>query len=575
VKPIRAPWAVVFAVTAASALAAQQPRDNPANVASGTAVVAGQVLTRDAESRPLRKSIVTLRSDDGRVWRTAITDDGGAFAFAGLPAGRYGLEASRRGWPSISYGASRPHQRGTRIEVGNGQRVDDIVIRMPRGAVLTGSMVDHTGRPLAHAPVVALRFMYVNGERRLSRYREDHTDDRGIFRLYGLAAGEYFVASAGVPMAFSDVDVIHPTGEVDVRRAREAELRGSRVDALPWTTVGYAPVYFPGTPFRAQAMLVTVAAGEERSALDFEVVPAQVLNVQGMVSPPRGLGVRNVAVVLRATVDEAAGGYAGDDRRTVARPDGSFVFSSVPPGAYDLFARVVQDDGTVLWAASALTVAGDHAPRVLMSLRPALTLSGRVAFEGESLPEASAIRIALQELPAGEAVAASVDRSGDFVIDGLVPGRYRVAASIGGARQAPGWSVKSFVINGGETLEAIVDLRSSSAGAVVTFTDRYATLSGTVQTSAGRAARQHFVVVFPADPRLWVRLSRRIHAVRPFSDGRYLVDDLAPGEYFLTAIGDVEDGEWLDRTVLQRLAAVALQIEVSEGERLVKDLRVE
>ena len=576
-----APWTFALVVTAASALLAQQPRDNRAPVPEGTAGLAGRVVTRDADSRPLRKTIVTLRSDDGRLHRTAITDDGGAFACGGLPAGRYALDASRRGWPTIAYGANRPHQRGTRIDVADGQQVRDITIRMPRGAVLTGSVVDHTGRPMAHAAVLALRFMYLHGERRLTRYREDYTDERGVYRLYGLAAGEYLVASGGVPSAFENLGTIYATGEADVRRI--LELEGSRGYArpgqdlhVPSTTVGYVPVYYPGTPMRAQALAIALAAGEERSALDFEIAPAQALAVQGLVDRPPGLPpALSVRLALRAAGDEASGGYVGDERETAATPGGSFTFASVPPGTYDLTASVTQEGTTVLWASSSLTVMGDHAPRLLLSLRPALTLSGRVAFEGDAAPDVAGARIALQHLPAGESIAAAIDPSGEFAISGLVPGRYRVAASFRGQARSRSWSVKSFVVNGADAVESVLDLRASVAGAVVTFTDRYATLSGTVQNAAGRGTPEHFVVVFPADPRLWSPGSRRIQAVRPFSDGRYVIEHLAPGEYLLAAAGDIEEGEWADRALLQRLAGSALRFAVAEGQRQVRDVRIE
>lgn len=573
--------ALVLVAIAVTALGAQHPRDNRAPGPEGTALLAGRVVTRDAGARPLRKVIVTLRSDDGRQHRTIITDDGGTFGFAGLPSGRYALEASRRGWPTIAFGAARPHQRGTRVEVAEGQRVDGLTIRMPRGAVLAGSVVDHTGRALAHASVLALRYTYIGGERRLTRYRQDQTDDRGIYRLYGLAAGEYLVAVAGAPTAFEDAGIIHANGEADVRMIMEIERAGyarpkQDLFVAP-TTVGYAPIFYPGTPIRTQATTVSLSAGEERSGLDFEVAPAQALAVQGLVDRPRGLppavGVR---LSLRTAGDEAAIGYVGDERTTAATPGGAFTFANVPPGTYELSAHVAQEGTTTHWASSALTVVGDHAPRMLLSLRPALTLSGRVAFEGDPA-DVSAVRLSLQRLPAEESVAASADESGEFVVNGLVPGRYRVAVSVGGRREARArtWSVKSFVVNGAEILEAPLDLRTSVAGALVTFTDRYGMLAGTVLDGAGRGAPEQFVVVFPADPRQWSPWSRRIQAVRPFSDGRYVVEHLAPGEYLLAVVADIEDGEWADRTLLQRLAGTALRFDVAEGQRVVKDLRVQ
>jgi uncharacterized protein (DUF2141 family) len=573
----------VLAAAASAAVLAQQPRDNRAAPEDGTGALTGRVLTHDAEGRPLRKAVVTLRSDDGRTHRTAITDDGGAFRFDALPAGRYGLDASRRGWPTIAYGAARPHQRGTRIEVADGQRIGDLTLRLPRGAVLTGSVVDHTGRPMAHAAILALRFMYIHGERRLARYRVEQTDDRGFYRIYGLAAGEYLVATAGPPSAFENVGTIHATGEADVRRIQELPGPGgyARVFVDP-AIVGFAPVYYPGTPFRAQALPMTLAAGEERGGLDFTVAPAQALTVQGLVDRPRGLPPAAAVRVALRTKDDELASYVGDERSTAATPGGlsslssSFSFASVPPGTYDVLATLEQNGVTALWSSTELTVTGEHAPRVLMSLRPALTLTGRVSFEGDAAPDVSAVRVALQRLPIGDSHVASLDASGAFAIGGLVPGRYRLSASVGGSREPRRpWSAKSFVVNKAEMLEAPLDLRSSLAGAVVTLTDRYATLSGTVLNSAGRGAPEYFVVVFPADPRLWTPLSRRIHAVRPSSEGRYLVEHLPPGAYGLAVVADIEEGEWLDRMLLQRLAGGALKFEVSEGERLVRDVRVQ
>jgi protocatechuate 3,4-dioxygenase beta subunit len=95
---IRARSPLVFFLVAGAtyALAAQQPRDNRARTREGTATLSGRVVTRDGDGRPLRKTIVMLRSDDGRMQRTAITDDAGAFTFDALPAGRYGVDARLR-----------------------------------------------------------------------------------------------------------------------------------------------------------------------------------------------------------------------------------------------------------------------------------------------------------------------------------------------------------------------------------------------------------------------------------------------------------------------------------------------
>jgi Carboxypeptidase regulatory-like domain len=571
--------AVLLLIAAVSGLLAQQPRDNSAGAHAGSALIAGRVVTRDVEGRPLRKAIVAVTSDDARVHRTAITDDRGGFAFDGLPVGRYEILASRRGWPSISYGASRPHQPGTRINLADGQRMVDITVRMPRGAILTGSIVDQSGHPLAQSDVVALRLVYEHGERRFTRYAVSTTDDRGVYRLYGLAAGDYAVATtSAVPEALRAVDLIYPSDSVDVTRSVSA-LRGYArpADGSPiLTTVGYAPVYYPGTSFRSQAVLVSVGAGEERAGLDFEVAHAQTLSLQGTVHAPRDVPRQAVTVTLRASIDDATGGYGADERQTVASRDGRFTFPRVPPGRYELAARVTQSGVTALWGETGVTVAGDHAPALLLSLRPALTLSGHVRFEGDSAtPSASQIRLSLEPLfERGGAVAAVVGAAGDFTIGQLVPGRYRIVSTIVGTRGGS-WALKSAVVNGGDALDAPLEIRASSSGALVRFGDRPANLSGSVLNAAGQPEPEQFVVLFSTNPRLWFPMSRRIRAVRPASDGRYEVDNLAPGEYFVITVKDIDDGEWFDREWLQRRAGSSARISIAEGNRLVRDFRTE
>ena len=90
--------------------------------------------------------------------------------------------------------------------------------------------------------------------------------------------------------------------------------------------------------------------------------------------------------------------------------------------------------------------------------------------------------------------------------------------------------------------------------ATITFADRLAQLSGTVQDAAGRAAPDYTIVLFPAEPALWVAQSRRLQGVRPSADGAYVIRNLPAGNYFVAAVDDVEPGEWFDPAFLQRLA---------------------
>ena len=96
---------------------------------------------------------------------------------------------------------------------------------------------------------------------------------------------------------------------------------------------------------------------------------------------------------------------------------------------------------------------------------------------------------------------------------------------------------------GRDTLDTPVDLREGTDGAVITFTDRITELSGTIQDASGQPAPEYHVVVFARDKAYWAAQSRRIRTARPGVDGKYVMPNLPPGEYLMTAVTDMEPGE--------------------------------
>ena len=100
---------------------------------------------------------------------------------------------------TTAYGAKRPLRPGTAVLLSPGQRVD-LQIRLVRGAVITGVLLDNTGQPAVGTTVRAMRYAMQNGERRLVPGRSSAaTDDKGEYRIYGLAPGDYVVGASWRP----------------------------------------------------------------------------------------------------------------------------------------------------------------------------------------------------------------------------------------------------------------------------------------------------------------------------------------------------------------------------------------
>jgi hypothetical protein len=53
-----------------------------------------------------------------------------------------------------------------------------------------------------------------------------------------------------------------------------------------------------------------------------------------------------------------------------------------------------------------------------------------------------------------------------------------------------------------------------------------------------------------------------------------MLRDLPAGDYRLTAVTDVEPGEWYDPNFLSQLVQVSIPISLREGEKKVQDIKV-
>ncbi|MEI6245701.1 MAG: carboxypeptidase regulatory-like domain-containing protein [Acidobacteriota bacterium] len=195
----RAHLLLLIVLTSGIALAAQKPARDAASVApaTGTAAIGGVLVAADT-GKPVRRARVNLLSREPRVTRSAITDTQGRFLFVDLPAGEFALSASQPGYLDVTYGQKRPGAGGlgTPIHVVDHQRVDRLSLRIPRGGVLTGTVLDDNNDPVFGAQVRAFRYVMRTGERTLEPEGTGRTDDRGSYRIPALPPGDYIVTSS-------------------------------------------------------------------------------------------------------------------------------------------------------------------------------------------------------------------------------------------------------------------------------------------------------------------------------------------------------------------------------------------
>ncbi len=593
---------LLAAITTGRSAAAQTPgRDAAKAVQTGTAIIDGIVVTDDADARPLRRVRVAVMTSDRQVGRTTVTDDGGRFSFATLPAGRYMLSANKQGYVPTSYGARRPNRPGTALVLADAQRVTGLTLRMTRGSVISGIIVDQNGDPFSGANVSVMRNAFVGtGQRTLVPVNSAQSDDRGQYRVWGLPAGDYVVSAnpgfisptRDTEIArLTDADVKRAVSEVAAGSARPGAVANTPADPGPRArTVGYAAVFYPGTPVASQALTIKLGVAEERTGVDFPLSLVPTSKVEGTIVVPEGVSPQTVSVQM---VGSNPQGMALDMfRRAAPSADGFFFFAGVPPGPYALVAQALPPASRATpspgparpthWARADITLDGQDLAGVSLTLQPGMIIAGTIQLLGNSArpPELTRMRINLLPVQAPGEVSLSQtqiqpDASGSFLIAGVTPGRYRLMANIPSARpDTVVWQLKSSVINGRDTLDVPVDLRESTDSAVITFTDQVTELNGMVQDAGGQPAPEYTLVVFARDKTHWTAQSRRIRITRPAADGKYVMPGLPPGEYLMTAVTDLEPGEQFDPAFLELLSRSAIALTIGDGEKKTQDLRL-
>jgi hypothetical protein len=167
------------------------------------------------------------------------------------------------------------------------------------------------------------------------------------------------------------------------------------------------------------------------------------------------------------------------------------------------------------------------------------------------------------------------DAEGRFTIDAVPTGVFRHTGGGQGIRTPiGGWWLKSIAMDGRELLDRPLEIRQGSDNVDVTLSNRASSLSGAARDAQGAPSPGAFVVVFSTDSATWFVNSRRVAGVRAGSDGTYSIRNLPAGEYFVAATHDLEQGEWFDPLVLQRLVAGAMRIALGADEQKTMDVIV-
>jgi Carboxypeptidase regulatory-like domain len=599
----------------------------------GSSLILGRVVD-GVEGSGVGGAIVTLTLAGFTPVRVQA-DGEGRFVFRSLPKGTFSIATSRAGYVDGAAGRTRPGGAARGVTLTDDQRMGDVEIPMWKYAAIAGVVLDENNEPLVGAQIRVLRRDYVAGKRRLTMGATDTTDDRGYYRIGSLEAGEYVVA---LPMIHRPSMESMLGGIREALPAAPGGGGGTmmavRVEATASSVVGGSPIvissmdgtvppagtneegqpltyqteFYTGAVAASRATAVTLTPGEERTGLDFKLTPVRALSVSGTAIGPEGPMANVQLQLFPADADELVSPIETATANTDG--DGNFSFAMVPTGAYSLRAirqarggggesfsftstsgSAIQSvtvrtldrsaasaplpEAPTLWADINVGVGGKDITDLAVNLRPGLTVSGSVLFQGaatQPTPEQRAsLSINLEPADGRTAgitaiVRGRVDAGGTFTTMGVPAGKYILRVS--GAPQ--GWSLRDAIHNGKDVTSVAIELDGENAtGVVLAFTDKPTELNGTVRDATGNADARASVIVFPADRTAWVDTGsqpRRLRQVRAGQDGTYKLAGLPSGDYFVIAVDDATTPSWQDPAFLAVMTKTATQVRLTEGE---------
>ncbi len=258
--------------------------------ASHAAMLRGMVVEAQT-GRPLARALIVVQPVAGGKGATQSirTNPNGVFEFPPMPAGAYLVTASRRAFAPVQYGQNGWKSSGVPVVLEEA-RETNLRIALPRFGAITGRIVDENDVGLPEHDVIAYR-----NTRPPVMVGKAATDDRGVYRIFGLEPGTYMIRSA----------------------------------TKMYDDGGYLPTFYKDSNTADGARPVEVVLDQDVPDITMRPTPGRLYTLGGSIYNPGG-GRAPVTVTLVSDMgSESVSTYT----------NGRYKFSPVAPGKYELYAE--------------------------------------------------------------------------------------------------------------------------------------------------------------------------------------------------------------------------------------------
>ena len=230
-----------------------------------------------------------------------LTDDQGNYSITNVSPGKYQLTVVAPGLVP----ALRSESNKTFL-ISKSETVENVDFAMVRGGVITGKVTDSDGRPLIEEDISLFPADPRQGSFYSSPPHPTRTDDRGIYRMFGIPPGKYKVAAG-------------------------------QSDSFGWRAGGYVRTFHPSVTEASQATIIEVTEDSEATNVDITLPdPVVYYSAYGrIIDGDTGQPVANVSYGVQRYINENT--THGLTTGAVTNKDGEFKLDNLSPGKYAVF----------------------------------------------------------------------------------------------------------------------------------------------------------------------------------------------------------------------------------------------
>jgi len=499
--------------------------------------IAGTVVN-SASGEPLRHATVAaLSEEDSHTVASAESDSEGRFTLLNLPAAKYQLTASKRGYRTAFY--DEHDEYSTAMVTGPDQDTGGLTFRLVPGGELHGVVLTDGGDPVENARVMLFLKSHPGKHGpRIDQADSASTDDTGAYEFNDLAAGEYLLAVVAEPWY-----AIHRSSS----RARQKSVAAGAPDPAAALDLAYPVTYYDSTTDEALATRLVITGGSRQEAdITLHAVPALRIEVDTPRKPDGSIARAELRqTVFGAVVSAESAGFLD------AMQSGTTEFSGVAPGQYELAQgdppRVVEMDAT-----ASLKV--DPALGT-----PTASIHGTLRTPAGA-PLTDDCNLSLEPLEGTERQSSIQTNCirGAFSFPTVPPGEWQLSGETAG-RLLP---IAAITVGGRTRRGNLVTVQDRPLSLVVSVSQGATRLRGFARRN-GKGVAGVMVVLVPSGMAALEGLARRDQSD---SDGSFSLHDVVPGNYILVAIEDGWELDWTQPQVIGRYLPGGIPVTVTDKE---------